>query len=82
MGFNPKQRHIAFTECSGSSPPPLRYHQFPHGFLTYCEGERSSFSPAERFSEIRQVQRSWTLAPTPKNLSPKDVQREDGRVGS
>ena len=37
MGFNLKQRHIAFTECSGSrttqniySFSPLRYHQSPH----------------------------------------------------
>ena len=57
MRFNPKttshciyrvQRKLNHSKKK-NSPLPLRYHQSPHVFLTYCEGERSSFSPAERF---------------------------------
>ena len=71
---------IAFTELQSKlnrskiySPSPLRYHQSPHVCPHILRGGTSLLSPAERFSEIRQVQRTWTPSPTPKNLSPKDI---------
>ena len=80
MGVNPKQRRIAFTELQSKlnrskyiPVPPLRHHQSSHVCSHILRGGTFLLSPAERFSEISQVQQTWTPSPTPKNLSAKDV---------
>ena len=61
---------------------PLRYHQSPHVCSHILRGGTFLLFSCRALSVISQVQRSGTRAPIPKNLSPKDVYREDGRVGS
>ena len=53
MGFNPKQRCIAFTELQSKlnrskvySPYPIRYHQSPHVCSHILRGGTSLLSPS------------------------------------
>ena len=80
MGVDSKLRRIAFTELQSKLNrskyiplPPLRHHQPPHVCSHILRGGAFLLSPAERFSEMSQVQQTWTRSPTPKNLSAKDV---------
>ena len=62
-----------FTISKIYSLSPLRYHQSPHGCSHILRGGTFLLFSCRALSVIGQVQRSWTRAPTPKNLSPKDV---------